>query len=160
MKALKFWKREVKDPKKIAKLMKRNLFLELGMIRFYENNIHLFKDGKSKAMVNKLIIESLGHATMFAKEISRLQPAEKQPCKVKKGVKKVLQNAMREEVGAREIYLFQSKSVKDKNAVKTLRKIAGDEKQHQMVVRMIAERCSENFTKKEKTKLMKKLRSI
>ena len=160
MKALKFWKREVKDPKKIASLMKRNLFLELGMIKFYQRNMHRFKDGKSKAMVNKLIMESLVHATLFAREINRLTPVEKAPCKVKKSVKNVLQNAMKEEVGARDIYLFQAKSVKDKESVRTLKKIAADEKQHQMIVKMIAERCAESFTREEKTKLMKKLRSI
>ena len=98
----------------------RNFETELGIVKFYENNLHLFKDASSRAKIKGLVLASLKHAAKFVQEIHKLQAKEKMTEPRGKSIATVLENAMREEMSAEEIYKYQAARTKDLKTRKVL----------------------------------------
>jgi len=128
------WRREIKDPGKILKELHICLEKELRIVRFYEDNLHVFNDTESRKKIKQLVLASLKHASLFIGEIHRIQGNEKGKKIPKserlKSVRSVLDGGLREEYGAMHIYAALSRMVKDRKASETLKKIAGDEEDH------------------------------
>jgi rubrerythrin len=125
---------------KTIALMRRDLQNELKFVKFYEDNLHLFKDDASRECVKKLVLESLVHASRFVRALHKLQPKTKikLPSKLtKKNALYTLGNAIREEKGAEEIYKYQAKRIDDNSVKKVLLQIAADEKRHQKIVKIL-----------------------
>jgi len=131
-------------------LMMRNLETELGIVKFYENNLHLFKDASSRLKIKGLVLASLKHASKFVEEIHRLQSKEKMTESRGKSIAVVLENAMREEQSAEEIYKYQAAKTKDSHLRKTLLSIAKDESIHKKVVAKLADDAAKKELKKRK----------
>ncbi len=154
-------KRKIRGTDELISLMSRNLDKEIEIARFYEDNLHLFKDGKSRKRIKKLALASLKHAAMFVEAIHRLQNDAK-PKKVhpsmlaKKNAIFTLESAMKEEKGAEDIYLYEAKRVTDKKTAALLRKIAGEEVKHQKIVKEIAKSIAKWLPDSEGKRMLKK----
>jgi rubrerythrin len=155
-------KRKITGTSELISLMSRNLDKEIGIVRFYEDNLHLFNDGKSRKRIKELALASLEHAAMFVEAIHRLQNDVK-PKKVqaasmlaKKNAIFTLESAMKEEKGAEDLYLYEAKRITDKKTAALLRKIAGEEINHQKIVKEIAAGIAKWLPDSEGKRILKK----
>jgi rubrerythrin len=166
MRKLMLRRKKITDPAKLISLMSRNLDKEIEIVKFYEDNLHLFKDKQNRKRIKELVLASLNHAAMFVESIHRLQE-EVKPKKIKvpsmlarKNAIFTLENAMKEEKGAGELYLYEAKRIKDQKTIKTLLEVANEEIEHQRIVKSIARDIAKGLPDMEGKRILKKLNFI
>jgi len=164
MKRIVLRKKKISDPAKLISIMSRNLDNEMGIVKFYEDNLHLFKDKKSRDTIKALVLASLKHASLFIEEIHRLQDNIK-PSKIKipssvarKNAIFTLRGAMREEEGAESIYKYQALRITEAKAKAVLLKIASEEVMHQTAVKKMASEIAKGLPEKSRKKQLKKFK--
>jgi len=146
------WGREIKGSEKILKEMHRCLEKEIRIIRFYEENLHVFNNAKDRKKIKQLVLASLKHAGLFIGEIHRLQGKVKGK-KISgrerlKSMRNVAEGGIREEYGAMHIYITLAKMVKDKKASETLMKIASEEENHHDIVKRMQMEINRKLSRK------------
>jgi rubrerythrin len=142
----------------ILSKMRRNIENELGIVMFYEENLHLFKDKQCRLKAKTLVLASLKHAARFIKAYHDLHDKSAQKQYTQKTMKNALitlGGAMREEKGAEQLYKYQARTAGKKTKTLLLA-IAKEEKAHQKIVKKMAADIAKGLPKKERLKLMKK----
>ncbi|MFC1755210.1 ferritin family protein [Thermoproteota archaeon] len=117
------------DKKDLNRILRRNLRYELDVIKFYLDNLKAFNYSRNKKKIDALVLESVKHSDMFIKEILELNRTTKG-----KLMKSKVNTAMKEEMGAAEIYSYQINKTRSPKIKKTLKKIVIDEKKHEKLV--------------------------
>ena len=162
MKKIMFRKKKIANPAKLISWISRNLDIEMRIVRFYEDNLHLFKDEGSRKKIRKLVHASLEHSQLFVDAMHRLQGGVKSKIKIpskiaRKNALFTLANAMREERGAEDLYKFQARRINDKETVDVLLHIAKEEVEHQAIVKDIAADIAKGLPEKDRKRILKKL---
>ena len=116
----------------LKRVLKKNFNSEVGIIKFYLNNISKLNYSGNKAKINKLVLESVNHAEMIIKKIIAIDGIVKG--RLDKNVQK---KSLREEVGLGEIYRYELNRTKDPEARKLLNWLIKEEKRHEKTVRAL-----------------------
>lgn len=115
--------------KDIVRVLKRDLKSEFETIMFYLDNLEKLNYSQNKRKVDKLTLDSIGHAGTLTKEILALS-------KPKEGKlsRAVLRRALKEETALKEIYKYEY-SKTDISRVKTaLKQLSSQEEKHEQLV--------------------------
>lgn len=102
---------------------------EFDIIRFYLDNIDNLNYKMNKKELDELILGSIKHASLISKTLMQL--GEKSS---KKLDKEILNLALKEELGAREIYQFEFNNAKDPEIKKCLGTLIKEEAAHEAIV--------------------------
>lgn len=156
-------KRQRKKAEKAIIWLSRNLNSELRMVRFYEDNLHIFDSAEEKNSIKKLVTDSLTHAKMLVELKHRLeQMVSKSPSRIKGKIRNrqklmVLANGMREEKAIEGIYKYEARKSGSREIAKTLLRIAEMEVEHQRIVRRLAAPVAVKISKSRAEEKLRKL---
>ncbi len=156
-------KMEKKKARKIDKIiiyLNRNINSELKVVRFYEENLHIFTTQKERDSVKKLVLESLQHATTLINLKHSLESlTKKKLSKLRLSHKlRVLGEAMKEEKALEDIYRFEAAKLREKRIAGILTSIARMEIKHQKIVKDMASGIAEELSTKKAKSVLKKLK--
>jgi rubrerythrin len=154
-----------KTRKKIDKAIiwiNRNIASELKIIRFYEENLHVFSTKHEMNAVKKLVTESLQHAKTLIDAKHRLESLmpKKPSSLLLKSKLKVLREAMKEEKAMEDLYRHEASKVGEKKIARVFAGIAKMEVDHQKIVRSLSVDAAKALSAGKARSMLKKMRLI
>lgn len=126
------------DKARALRYLSNNISVELDFVLLYSRLLLGVTDDAARKVLKKLIKESLHHKDLFTKEIFRIQESLiKSDDLQSDDLLEFLELGRREEIGAKSIYKYQAKHVKDKHTKKLLLKIAEEESKHEYLLKSV-----------------------
>ncbi len=141
----------------IISWLDKNIKNELNVVRFYEENLHMFTSKKEQDAVKKLVLDSLDHAARLINAKHRLGASVKKAPGFSQKLK-ILERAMKEEKGMEDIYKYEAKKVGEKKTANDFTIIAKMEVQHQEIVNGLAKNAVKNLSEKKAKSILKRLK--
>jgi rubrerythrin len=117
------------EKERMIRILNKGLAKELEAIKFYLDNLEHFNYKENKKAVNELILESYDHAKWVTEELLREREDESGPIP-----SKLLEAAMEEERGMREIYEFEMNRCEEGTCKRMLQKLIKEEERHEKLV--------------------------
>jgi demethoxyubiquinone hydroxylase (CLK1/Coq7/Cat5 family) len=118
----------MKKDQDLLRVLYRNLDVEMKNVRFYAEHIPRLHYDKNKKEIDHLMYGSIEHMKKIIKEIIKVHKTDK-PI-----TKKMIDMAVKEEVGLQEIYKYQLSKVENPDVKRLLKKLINEEKEHEKTV--------------------------